>query len=305
MDLLGAMRGFVRVVETGSFSAAARDLGMTQPAVSKQIAWLEARLGSRLVERSTRKLAFTGEALQYYEKALAVLDAVEDAERGIRRGRSEISGTLRAGCPVGFGRAQVVPRLKALLARHPQLRIDLRMSDGFADLVEEGLDVAIRVGEIEEAGFIARRLGTTHRVVVASPDYLRRRGLPRTPAELAHHDCVVYSGLAARNDWRFEGDAGAVAVRVQGRLETSSSEGVREAVLAGMGIGLLPVWLIGPELQDRSLRALLPGYRAPSLPIHGISPVSRRYSAKVKALLEHLETAFAADPLVGGHGQAK
>jgi DNA-binding transcriptional LysR family regulator len=304
MDLLGAMRGLVRVVETGSFSAAARDLGMTQPAVSKQVAWLEARLGSRLIERSTRKLAFTGEALQYYEKARAVLDAVDDAEGGIRRGTSEVSGTLRVGCSVGFGRAQVVPRLQALLARHPQLRIDLRMSDGFVDLVEEGLDVAIRIGEIGDAAFVARRLGITHRVVVVAPAYLKGRRPPRTPADLADHECVVYSGLATPNEWRFEGNAGPQVVRVRGRLEINSSEGVREAVLAGMGVGFLPVWLIGPDLQRKALQALLADYRAATLPIHGISPPSRRWSAKVKALLDHLETEFSVDPFVSGYGQS-
>ncbi|HYM86422.1 MAG TPA: LysR family transcriptional regulator [Pseudoxanthomonas sp.] len=304
MDLTVAMRSFVRVVETGSFSAVAREMTSTQPAISKQIAWLERHLGSRLMERSTRKLALTEEALQYYERAKAILDEIDDAERLVRRGRCEITGTLRLACSVGFGRCQLVPRLKQFLATHPQLRLDLRMSDAVADLIEEGIDIAIRIGDLPDSGLIARRLGTTHRAVVASPAYLKGRKLPRRPQELQDHECIVYSGLATRNEWRFDGPNGPESVHVTGRFEVNSSEGVREAVLAGMGVGFSPVWLFGDELRMKTLKVLLPGYRAASLPIHGVSPPSRRYSAKVKALLDFLDAEFAVDPFVSGYGAA-
>jgi DNA-binding transcriptional LysR family regulator len=301
MDLVSAMRSFVRVVETGSFSAVARELGSTQPAVSKQVAWLEQRLGSRLMERTTRRLSLTQEALQYYERAKAILEQIEDAEHLVRRGRSEISGVLRIACSVGFGRFQVVPRLKAFLHAHPQLRIDLRMSDALVDLLEEGVDVAIRIGELADSGLIARRLGTTHRVLVAAPTYLKGRKLPRTPGDLIDHQCVIYSGLATRNEWRFDGPAGLESVRVSGRFEVNSSEGVREAVLAGLGIGFSPAWLFAEELRVKALRVLLPSYRATPLPIHGLSPPSRRFAAKIRALLDYLEAEFSIDPYVSRH----
>lgn len=221
----------------------------------------------------------------------------------MRRGRSEITGVLRIACSVGFGRFQVVPRLKAFLAAHPHLSIDLRMSDAMEDLLEECIDVAIRIGELTQANLIARRLGTTHRVVVASPAYLKGRKLPRDPQELGAHECVVYSGLATRNEWRFEGPKGTQSVRVQGRFEVNSSEGVREAVLAGIGIGFTPAWLFAEELRAKTLRVLLPDYRAASLPIHGLSPTSRRFAAKIKALLDYLEAEFAIDPHVSAYGQ--
>lgn len=303
MDLALAMQSFVRVVETGSFSAVARELGSSQPAVSKHIAWLERRLGSRLMERTTRKLSLTREALQYYERAKTILEQIEDAERVVRRGHSEISGTLRIACSVGFGRFQIVPRLKTFLQMHPQLRIDLRMSDAMSDLLEEGIDVAIRIGELSDLNLIARRLATTHRAVVAAPGYFKGRNLPRHPHDLAVHDCIIYSGLATRNEWRFMGPEGPEMVRVQGRFQVNSSEGVREAVLAGVGIGFAPTWLFADELRTRNLNVLLPRYRAESLPIHGIVPPSRRFAAKTRALLDYLEAKFSADPYVSSRGQ--
>jgi DNA-binding transcriptional LysR family regulator len=301
MDLVTAMRSFVRVVESGSFSSVARELGASQPAVSKQIAWLERRLGNRLIERTTRRLSFTEEALQYYDRASSILEQLDDAERLVRKRRGEIGGTLRLACSVGFGRFQVVPRLKNFLERHPQLRIELRMSDALVDVAAEGLDVAIRIGTVNDEGLIARPLGTTHRAVVAAPAYLKGRRLPRVPADLAAHECVVYSGLAARNEWRFNGPDGPLSVRVQGRFEVNSSEGVREAVLAGMGAAFSPVWLFGDVLRARQVKLLLPDYPGEPLPIHGLSPVSRRHSAKVRALLDYLEAEFLLDPFVSGY----
>ncbi len=301
MDLITAMRSFVRVVETGSFSSVARDLGTSQPAISKQIAWLERRLGNRLIERTTRRLTFTEEALQYYERASSILEQVDDAERLVRKRRGEISGTLRLACSVGFGRFQLVPRLKTFLERHPQLRIDLRMSDALVDVAAEGLDVAIRIGAVNDEGLIARPLGTTHRAVIGAPTYLKGRRLPRTPEDLAGLECIVYSGLAARNEWRFNGPDGPVSVRVQGRFEVNSSEGVREAVLSGIGVAFSPVWLFGDVLRSRQVKLLLPRYPGESLPIHGVSPTSRRHSAKVRALLDYLEAEFLLDPFVSGY----
>lgn len=303
MDLVSAMRSFVRVVEAGSFSSVARELGTSQPAISKQIAWLERRLGNRLIERTTRRLTFTEEALQYYERAGSILEQIEDAERLVRKRRGEIGGTLRVACSVGFGRFQVVPRLKTFLARHPLLRIDLRMSDALTDVVAEGLDVAIRIGTVTDDGLIARPLGTTHRIVVAAPSYLKVKGrrAPQVPADLAQHECIVYSGLAARNEWRFHGPQGPVSARVQGRFEVNSSEGVREAVLAGMGLAFSPVWLFGDALQSREVKRVLPKYPGEPMPIHGLCPVSRRHSAKVQALLDYLQAEFLLDPWVSGY----
>lgn len=298
MDQLPAMRSFVRVVEAGSFSAVAREAHTTQPAISKQVAWLEARLGARLLERTTRKVALTDEGALYYEKAKAILDAVDEAEAAVRKGRQQVAGVLRVACSVGFGRFQVVPRLADFLARYPQLRIDLRMSDAFIDLIEEGIDVAIRIGALADSSLIARRIGTTHRVVVASPKYLKGRPRPRSPRDLQAHECIVYSALATMNEWRFEREGRAESVRVDGRFRCSSAEGVREAALAGLGIAWSPVWLFGDELRSKTLVTLLPEWRSPPLPIHAVSPPSRRHSPRVNALVEYLEGGFRGDPFV-------
>lgn len=302
MDLIDPIRTFLRVAEAGSFSAVAAERGTTQPTVSRQVAALEAHLGARLLARTTRALSLTDEGRSFAERARRVLEALEEAESAVGRRQARLGGTLRLSCPVVFGRRHVVPRLPGFMALHPELSIDLVMSDGFTDLVEEGIDLAIRVGEVTDPGLVARRIGATRRVTVAAPAYLAARGRPAVPQDLQGHDCIVYSRLATGNRWQFAGAAPEVRIEVEvrGRLQVNSSEGVREAVIAGLGIGVLPIWAIDADLAEGRLVPLLEAFEPRRLPMHAVYPSRRYVPARVRAMADHLAAAFRADPVIGG-----
>lgn len=304
MDRLAAMQTFVRVVERGSFSAVAREAHTTQSAVSKQVAALERALGARLLSRTTRSLALTEEGEAYFEQARRLVAEIAEAESGVVRGRQQLKGWLRVAASVGFGRLKLLPLVKSFLAAHPGVKVDLRLNDGFVDLVEQGIDVAVRIGELSDSSLVARRIGTTTRALMASRAYLRHlpRGLraPQVPQDLARHNCIVYTELAAGNAWTFMAGPGApaevgsaVTVRAEGNLQTNSSEVVRAAVLSGMGIGYTPNWLFEDELARGELQVLLPDWPAPPLPVHLVCPAQRLQSAKVKAFGDHLAAAQA------------
>lgn len=302
MDRLTAMQTFVRVVESGSFSAVARERRTTQSAVSKQVAALERVLGARLLTRTTRALSPTEEGARYFEQARRLVAEVAEAEAGLRRGEQQLGGWLRVAASVGYGRLKLLPQVQRFLAAHPAVKIDLRLDDGFIDLVEQGIDVAVRIGELADSSLVARRIGTTQRVLVASPRYLRTlpRALraPQHPDALHGLNCIVYTELATRHAWTLTAGAGAsapegtaVTVRVQGNLQTNSSEVIRASVLAGMGVGFSPTWLFEEELARGTLQVLLPRWATPALPVHLVSPPQRRGSAKVRAFAEHLAAA--------------
>jgi DNA-binding transcriptional LysR family regulator len=302
MDRLAAMQTFVRVVESGSFSAVAREAQATQSAVSKQVAALERALGARLLTRTTRALALTEEGERYFEQARRLVAEIAEAESGLRQGAQQLSGWLRVAASVGFGRLKLMPLVKTFLAEHPSVRIDLRLNDGFIDLVEQGIDVAVRIGELADSTLVARRIGTTKRSLIASRKYLRSlpkgQKSPRVPEDLLQLNCIVYTELASQNAWTFTAGPGApvevgtaVTIRAQGNLQTNSSEVVRASVLSGMGIGFSPTWLFEDELAQGDLQVLLPDWPAPSMPVHLVSPGQRRQSAKVKAFADHLLAA--------------
>jgi DNA-binding transcriptional LysR family regulator len=304
MDRLAAMQTFVRVVERGSFSAVARETQATQSAISKQVASLERALGARLLSRTTRALALTQEGERYFEQAQRLVAEIVEAESTLKLGGQQLAGRLRVAASVGFGRMKLLPVVQSFLAANPAVKIDLRLNDGFIDLVEQGIDVAVRIGELADSTLVARRVGVTRRVLVASDKYLRSlpKGFkpPRLPEDLAQHNCIVYTDLATRNAWSFTAGPAAGAplgttqiVRVNGNLQTDSSEIVRASVLAGMGIGYSPTWLFDAELASGDLRVLLPDWPAPDSPIHLVSPPQRRHSAKVRAFGEHLAMGLA------------
>ncbi|HWH72948.1 MAG TPA: LysR family transcriptional regulator [Methylibium sp.] len=305
MDRLAAMQTFVRVVERGSFSAVAREANATQSAVSKQVAALERALGARLLSRTTRSLALTEEGERYFEEARRLVAEVAEAENALRRGARQLGGWLRVAASVGVGRRVLMPLVQRFLAAHPEVRIDLRLNDGLVDLVEQGIDVALRVGELRDSSLVARRVGFAKRVLVAHRHYLRTLppgvGAPRRPEDLTQHDCIVYTELSTRNSWSFTAGPGAAvppgtsrSVAVQGRLKTNSSEVVRAAVLASMGIGYGPTWLFEPELANGELQCLLPDWTAQPIPMHLVSPRERRDSAKVRAFGDHIAAALRA-----------
>ena len=302
MDRLSAMQTFVRVVETGSFSAVARESRTAQGTVSKQVAALERVLGARLLSRSTRALTLTEEGARYFEQARRLVAEISEAESSLRQGGQQLSGWLRVAASVGFGRLKLLPLVSSFLAEHPGVRIDLRLHDGFVDLVEQGIDVAVRIGELADSSLVARRIGTSERVLVASKAYLRRlprdARVPRVPEDLLQLNCIVYTELSTQNAWTFTAGAGGpvpegtrVTVRTQGNLQTNSSEVIRAAVLSGLGVGFAPAWLFDDELDKGRVLRLLPDWPMPQVPVHLVSPSQRHPSAKVQAFATHLARA--------------
>ncbi len=300
MDRLQAMATFVRVVETGSFSAVARETNTTQGAVSKQVAALEKTLGARLLTRTTRSLALTEEGERYFEQARRLVAEIAEAESELQRGEQQLHGWLRVAGSVGFGRLKLMPVVRSFLARHPQVRIDLRLNDSFIDLVKEGIDASVSIGELPDSSLLARRVGSTRRLLLAHRDYLRSlpAGLapPRVPEDLARHNCIVYTAPAHSHVWTFATGPGAPdapgtqrTVQVEGTLQTNSSEVIRAALLAGMGIAHAPEWLIDREIASGEMVHLLPEWQSKPLPIHLVTPPQRRHLAKVKAFADHVE----------------
>ena len=299
-DGLDPVRSFVRAAETGSFSAVARERNVGQPTISKQVAALEERLGVQLLARTTRAVTMTEEGTRYYEAVRDALEGFEAAEVAAKGG--EVSGRLRVGCAIAFGQFQIIPRLQAFFDLHPGLAVDLIVSDAFIDPVEAGVDVAIRIGELKDSALLARRVGTTRRVAVASPDYLARRGRPTEPADLADHDCVLFVRSQLGTVWPFVTKGESTPVEVRGRFTADASPGVLQGVVSGLGVGLLPLWLAGEAIEAGKLVRVLEAHEPPSLPIHLVSPPRRYTPPKVKVFADFLTAAYREDPWVSGRG---
>jgi len=296
MDKLNAMAIFVRVIERGSFSAVAREMQTTQPTISKVLRALETELGGKLIARSTRHLSLTDEGQRYYNHCREILAAVDAAEHSFQTGKETIAGPLRIGSSVSFGRLHIASRLHGFLQQYPDVQIDLQLNDHLQDLVSEGLDVTLRIGELPDSGLIARQIGTTHRVTVASPAYLARHCAPHTPQDLTQHNCLLFNLLSSQNQWIYEKDAKRHTVRITGNAQSNNSEAVREMVLTGLGIALSPLWLFADDLKAGRVVALLQDYTPQSLPIHAVSETNRRQSARVKAFVDYLADALALAP---------
>jgi DNA-binding transcriptional LysR family regulator len=290
MDRLQAMTAFVRVVETGSFTGAARQLGVGQPAVSKTVALLEERLQVRLLVRSTHGLAPTDAGLRFYERARDAIREVDEAELEARGAGAGLSGQLRVCAATTFARLMVVPRLPEFLAANPSLDIDVILDDRVIDLVSEGVDIALRMGTLTDSSAVARKIATGRRSVVATPGYLARAGTPKTPADLLHHHAVVYSQLS--DNWTFRRDADEVSVAVRGRLRVSAAEGIRAAVLADMGLAVASDWMFAPELANGAVQRVLPDWSLPPIALWAVFPTGRLASAKARAFAAFVEHAL-------------
>lgn len=301
MDLLSPMKTFVRVVEAGSFSAVAAELRTTQPTISRQVAALEEHLGARLLTRTTRQLTLTDDGQAFYERALRVLESLSEAENAVGRRRGRPSGVLRIATPVVFGRLHIVPRLPAFMARYPDVSVDIVMSDTFTDLVEQGIDLAIRVGEITDPGLVARRIGIVQRVTVASPAYLKAHKTPRVPQDLQDHECIIYTRLATGDRWHFEGPEGPISVDVKGRYRADNSEAVRDGVLSGLGIAVIPAFAFSSEIESGKVRVLLKAFEPKRLPMHAVYPSRRFVPLKVRTIIDYLAHEFALDPRLSAH----
>jgi len=302
MDRLTATSAFIRSVEAGSFTEVAREMGTTQPTISKLVAALESSLGVQLLARTTRSLALTEEGRRFYEEARTAIDAFAAAEAAAR-GERGVRGTLRLGCPVAFGQAQIVPRMKKFLECHSEITIDLVMSDAVLDPVEQGEDVVIRIGELPDSSLIARRIGLTKRVAVASPNYLEAQGRPDTPDDLRSHDCVLYTRLASGSEWPFYTTVGKVLVKVSGRIRVDNSAALIGLLLDGLGIGMVPLWAVANELSSGRLERVLEKFEPVPLPIHAVSPPRRFTPPKVTAFIDFLAKEFRVDPLISGDVQ--
>ncbi len=299
MDKLSAMKTFVRVVEAGSFSAVANEMESTQSAISKQVAALEKELRCKLLIRTTRSLALSEDGARYFEQVRRLVGEIAEAESDLRKGERQLSGWLRVAVSVGFGRLKLMPMVKTFMEMNPEVKVDLRLSDGFIDLVEQGIDISVRIGNLPDSGLIARRVGTSKRTLLAHKNYFKTlsNGLeaPLTPDDLAAHNCIIYSGLSAPNLWNFTAGPGAremqgtvKTVHVTGTIQSNLSEVVRFSVINGMGIGYSPNWLFEAELASGEVVPIMSNWLAPTSSIHLVSPPERKHSAKVKAFVEHV-----------------
>jgi DNA-binding transcriptional LysR family regulator len=299
METFAGMRLFAEVVDSGSFSAAGRRLGVAASSVARGIGALENQLGARLLNRTTRKLGLTEAGRLYHERSRRILAEVEEARMSVTQLEAAPRGTLRLNVPVVFGRLHIAPALPDFLALHPALRIDLAMTDAFVDLVEEGVDLAIRIGELEDSSLIARRLAPNRRVLCASPGYLERHGVPTAPADLGEHDCLMYK-QQNRSVWRLRNAGRVHEIKVSGSLLANNADALHVAALAGLGLTILPIWLVGRDIQRGALRIVLADYQvspgALDTNIYAVFPHSRHLSAKVRAFVDFLHQRFGPRP---------
>jgi DNA-binding transcriptional LysR family regulator len=291
------MAVFVRVAESGSLSRAARELKLSQPSVSRIIGALETRLGTTLLLRTTRSISLTEAGAQYLERARYLLAEMEEAEQAAR-GTDSLHGVIRLAMPVLYGARAVIPAMATFLARHPDLRVEMIMSDARQNLVTDGVDVAIRlgVGPLDDSTFGARKLALVERLVVAAPAYLSRHGAPANPAELAQHDCIVQHGQFGRESWRFTHNQTVTSVNVLAKLWINSAPGVLAAAVAGLGVALATRVMAGEELRSGQLTQLLEPYRLDPAEVYAIFPAGPRPSAKVRAIADHLGASLGTPP---------
>lgn len=296
MNKLMWMQCFVRVVETGSFSAVARELGIGQPNVSRHIASLEQDLGTRLLHRSTRQLVVTPEGQRYYAQARQALDVIAQAESDAR-GQRNPRGLLRVACAPVLGTEKIIGAMPAFLERYPDIELDLRLGDEYVDLVAEGVDIAIRGGVLKDSALRARRIGSSERVIVAGKVYLERHGVPGQPVDLLQHQCIIYT-LLGSGGWPFKDGE----IHVRGRLRVNSLEAVRRAVLADLGVGYLPLWMVDKHVASGALVAVLADHASAPAPINALYSAARLLPRRAEVFIDFIGDVFAATPGLNSAG---
>ena len=294
MDRLAAIQIFAQVVEAGSFAKAADRLGLSTSAASRQVADLESHLQTRLLNRTTRRVSLTESGQQFYERAVQLMTDLAEAEQEASSAAVVPRGTIRLTTSVNFGVRHVAPAIAEFLERYPDVRFDVSLSDRVVDLVEEGLDLAIRIGAPVADNLVARKLGETRMVPCASPGYLAKHAAPKTPEDLAHHNCFTYEYVSPRHVWRFRDRSGAErAVRVAGRLHSNNGDLLAEVAARGTGIVFEPAFIVGPEVRAGRLVPLLQDFVPPPVPIYALYPSRKHLSAKVRRFVEFLLERFA------------
>lgn len=293
MDKFQEMRVFAAVVDAGSFVGAADALGLSKAAVSRYVSELEERLGARLMQRTTRRLSLTDEGEVFLARSRDILASIEESEEEISTRASSASGLLKVSVPVSFALKHLAPLWSDFLAAHPRLTLDVHLADRLVDLVDEGFDLALRIARLPDSSMVSRRIASTRLVLCASPAYLKRRGRPAHPLDLASHEVIGYSLLAMKDQWQFDGPEGVVTVKVTPRLWTNNGDTSVAAAVRGAGITLQPTFLLADELADGRLVEILPDYRSIELGIYAIYPSRKFVLPKVRALVDFLTTAFA------------
>jgi DNA-binding transcriptional LysR family regulator len=295
-DALSEMSVFSKVVAAGSLSAAARDLGVSTAAVSRKLAALEARLGVRLLNRTTRRVSLTDEGAGYHEACTRILAELAEAEAAASARRVEPQGVLKVAIPASFGHLHIAPLIPKFAARYPKVQLALSLSDRAVNVIEEGYDLAIRIGALKDSSLAARRLAPNRRVVCASPEYLRKHGTPRSPEDLVRHNCLMTTDF--HMNWEYRDPSGRRGVvRVSGRYACDNWEVLREWALAGLGVALKSTWDVRRHLEDGSLVALLPGYDfATEVSIYAVYPHRRYLPAKTRVFIDFLADSFGPEP---------
>jgi DNA-binding transcriptional LysR family regulator len=293
MDRLGDLEIFARVASTGSMSQAARDLALSPPVISKRIKRLEERLGTRLLQRTTRQIMLTEAGRGFHERVVAILGSVDEAESWVAQRAHVARGPLRISAPTTFGRLHVAPHLVRFLEAYPDITIDLSLSDSFVDVVGDGFDVAIRIADLADTSLVARKLAPNHRLLCAAPAYLERFGVPKALAELSAHRLLLHNA----DHWRLDGPEGQITVPAPSVIVTNSSEVIREAVLAGLGIALRSTWDVGPELRTGRLVPVLPAYRGGKrVSVYAVYPSRRHLPQRTRVFIDFLADLYGPVP---------
>lgn len=285
---------FARVARTGNMSMAGREMGLSPAVVSKRISLLEDRLGARLFQRTTRQLTLTETGEGYFKRVVDILSLVEEAEDYVSRRNTKPRGTLKISAPTSFSRLHITPHLPAFLARYPDIEIDMQLTDNFVDIIREGFDLAVRIGELEDSSLVARKLAKESRVICASPKYLAAAGTPKTIEDLDAHNCLL---AGAQDMWRLDGPDGPIEVRVKGNIRSNSADFIRSALTQGLGLALRATWDIGAELERGELQIVLPDYAGSSKNgIFAVYPCREFMPSKVNTFIEFFGDLLERDP---------
>lgn len=296
IDLL-ALQTFVRIADGGSLSAAARATGRSLPAISRSLVQLEADLGVRLLHRTTRRIHLTDAGAQYLERCRRILAEVEDANASVSNLDRSLAGPITLTAPILFGQLHIAPVVTEFLGLHPEVNVSLMLSDALSNIVEEGIDLAVRIGRLQDSGLVARKLGEVRRVACASPAYLKRRGTPKTPKDLADHSCLQFGALSPTPYWEFQEAGKPRQVRVQGSFSSNQGAPVIEAARAGLGIAFVLSYQVQELVAKGELRVVLQPYEALPIPVSVILPSGRLQPARVKALADFLQARIGAKSL--------
>ena len=296
MDRLVAMEVFLKVVDSGSFSAAARQLGMSRAMMSRHVQQLEESLGARLLNRTTRQLRLTEIGAAYYERCVQIVADIDEAKHSVAELQSQPRGTLRISAPMSFGILHLAPAIFDYMSRYPKVTVDMALSDALVDLIHDGYDLAIRIGKLVDSTLIVRRLVPARLIVCGSPSYLEEHGVPQEPEDLQQHNCLTYSFSPSPNEWQFMGSEGDYPVRISGSFRANNGDTLRLAALHGLGLVMQPTFIIGEDLREGRLQAVLTEYEATPRSIYAVYPHTRHVSAKVRTFIDFLAERCCPEP---------